>query len=587
MLKNLTFFKTLSEVTRLLPLKFRRQFKWLVVLIFFTGVIDLAGLASFIPIISVIADPDLVEGTGFMARLKQWSGITEYSTFVVTLFALVFLLLAFRMAFILYSHRVQAKFVFNLGNYVGTSTYQSYLHSSYEQFFRKEKAQIIRELTISPIHFARFLILPLLQVSSELIVLVMIIGGIAWYNIEVFLLLFMTIIPTALMFQRLVKQRLRRLGKLEHEKNLLLFSNSNRGIAGFIDVKLRNKEGRLLHDYKKVFDVLSRLNVSISTYGIIPAKLFELITIGGLLMIVIYGFYIRQDITVVLPLITLYAAAGYRIMPSLVRVMPSLMLLEQYGYLLNVYKDTLQPTSPDSDLSGESLPFDEKVELKNVDFLFGESHKHLFQKLNLSIRKGEFLGIIGQSGSGKTTLVNLITGFLLPSEGHLLVDGKTVTETNRRLWWNRISYVQQSSYLEKGTLASNIAFLDSEYDKERLAAAIQGACLTEFVGDRDPAQILIEEDGKNLSGGQKQRVIIARALYHNSELIVLDEATSALDNETEEAINETILNLRNSNLTVIIIAHRHSTLRHTDRIIRMRNGRIEEETSFAHLASSK
>jgi ABC-type bacteriocin/lantibiotic exporter with double-glycine peptidase domain len=583
--KKFTFLKTFSEVTHILPVKFKRRFWWLVGLIFVTGIIDLAGLASFIPIISLIANPEILEGDGILSQLKQLTGITTYSGFVITLFLAVFLLLAFRVGFIVFSYRVQAKFVYSLAKYVGFATYRSYLYSSYEQFTKKEKAQVIRELTISPMHFAKFLVLPLLQVSSEIIVLVMIVGGIAYYNIEVFLLLLVTIIPTALGFQAAVKKRLRRLGKLEYEQSPKLYANSVRGISGFIDVKLRQKESTLLHDYHSIFDLLSRINVSTSTYSIIPAKLFELVTIGGLLLIVIYGFYIKQDITLVLPLITLYAAAGYRIMPSLVRVVPSMMQLEQFQYLFGVYKDSLTPLKQQPIGKEPELSFNSTIELKNVGFAFHSHNRFLFQRLDFSIKKGEFLGIIGQSGSGKTTLVNLITGFLLPTEGSLLIDGVSVTGENRRAWWNKISYVQQSSYLEKGSLASNIAFLEQEFDLDQLHAAIQGASLTEFVNGQSPVDILIEEEGKNLSGGQKQRIIIARALYHNSELIVLDEATSALDNETEQAINETIFNLRNTNLTVIIIAHRYSTLKYTDRIIKMKNGKIDEETSFSALLS--
>lgn len=585
MLKKITFFKTFSEVIRILPATFKKRFWGLLLLILVTGIVDLAGLASFIPIISIIAQPELLNGHGFLARLKNFSGIESYSTFVVSLFLVVFFLLALRLIFIVFSYRIQARFVFSLARHVGTATYQSYLASRFEHFFKKEKAKVIRELTISPLHFAKFLVMPLLQVTSEFIVLILIIAGIAYYNAEVFFLLLITIIPSAYLFQAAVKNKLRKLGKEEFEISPVLYANSTRGISGFIDVKLRNKESSLLQDYRNAFNVLSSINVNSSTYSIIPAKLFEWITIGGLLLIVVYGFFIREDVSLVLPLITLYAAAGYRIMPSLVRIVPSLMQLEQFQYLFKVYEHTLTSDTESIREHTDSLPFLSSIQLKDIEFAFQDQAHPLFSNLNFVIKKGEFLGVIGQSGSGKTTLVNLITGFLVPTKGDLIVDHTVISNSNKSAWWKKISYVQQHSYLEKGSLASNIAFLDTEFDPVRLKAAIQGACLTEFVGNRNPTELLIEEEGKNLSGGQKQRIIIARALYHQSELIVLDEATSALDNETEQAINETILNLRNTNLTVIIIAHRYSTLRHTDRIIKMRNGSIEEETNYAALLS--
>ncbi|MBU7577265.1 MAG: ABC transporter ATP-binding protein, partial [Flavihumibacter sp.] len=356
---------------------------------------------------------------------------------------------------------------------------------------------------------------------------------------------------------------------------------------GFVDIKLRNKEKKLLNEYEKVFAALNRISINTATLNIVPAKLFELITVVGLLIIAVYGFLIANQPSMVLPLITVYAAAGYRIIPSLSRIVPSLMQLEQYQYLFEVYKPVFESGIRNPSWSNPlpELSFQHEITLENVWFGFGKQDSPILADLSLTIPKGKIIGFVGKSGSGKTTLVNLLAGFYSPTKGYLKVDGSLIDTDNLPAWWKKISYVQQSSYIEKGTLASNIAFLDDTVDQEKLMYAIRAACLTDLLEQADPAGFTISEGGKNLSGGQRQRIIIARALYHDSELIILDEATSALDTETEEAINETIKNLRNTGITIVIIAHRYSTLKYTDQIWKMEKGVALMPISYTQLIS--
>ena len=570
-----------------MPGSLKRKFGGLILLVFVTSIIDLAGLASFIPIISLISDPGLLSEHNWLSILQQKTGIQTFERFVIFLFSCAVVLMIFRLGFIVLSQRIQAKFVFDLVKFIGVKTYSHFLTSSFEEFSKRELAQVVRELSISTQHFARFLVIPLLLISSELMLLIMVVAGIAVYNIQVFLLLMLTVVPVALLFQYLVRGRLKKYGDLEHKYAPLLYANSVRGSHGFIDVKLRNKEKTLINDYEHVFSVLNKVSINTNTFNIIPAKLFELVTVIGLLVIAIYGFFIASESAVVLPLITVYAAAGYRIIPSLSRIIPSLMQLVQYQYLFKIYRPVFESAAKQSKEQEppQAVSFNREVRVENLSFRFANSAGFLFENISLTINKGEILGFIGKSGSGKTTLVNLVAGFYTPTEGTIRIDDQALTNATRNSWWGKISYVQQSSYLEKGTLASNIAFLEKEVDQEKLMNSIRAASLTELLGNKKPEEFEVAESGKNLSGGQKQRIIIARALYHNSELIILDEATSALDIETENEINETIKNLKNTGITILIIAHRYSTLKNTSRIIRMQGGRIVEELQYDNINS--
>ncbi len=585
MMRKFILLSSYNKILDSLPPAKKKKFWGLLALILLTSIIDIAGLAVFIPIISAVAEPELLN-KGFLLTLKTYLPGSDNRDFLLLLFLTGFFFMVFRTLFVLYSQRVQSKFCFEIAEYIGEKTFEHYLSSDFETVTKLDSAKVIRELTQSPQHFARFLVLPVLLITAEIVVIALITLGIACYNIEVLLLVCGTIFPVVFLFQLLVKRKLQAYGKQQHEYTPELYSNSNRGIYGLVDVRLRNKGERLIGDYKSVLKVLNAISINTNVLAMIPAKLFELVTVLGLLIIFIYGAYISGNPSQILPLITVYAAAGYRLIPSLTKIMPSLMQLEQYGYLFKVYQPVLEKKIQTVSLSGSqpvSVSFDKEIQFQNISFAFKKNEQPILKDISLQISKGEILGLIGKSGSGKSTLVNLLIGFYKPVSGEIRIDGKPLESNQALSWMNEISYVQQSPYLERGSLAANIAFLEQEIDTDRLKKAITAASLDGFVNGRDPYQIQIDEMGKNLSGGQKQRVIIARALYHNSSLIILDEATSALDNETEEAINQTIEQLRGSGITILIIAHRFSTLKHTDRIIRLEAGRIKEILQYNSL----
>ncbi|MBL7884125.1 MAG: ABC transporter ATP-binding protein [Bacteroidia bacterium] len=545
------------------------------VLILLTGIIDLFGLAVFVPILSAIANPEIINSTPLFHSIKNFFAIDSTNNFLLLLFIIAFCFFLFRSAFVLFSQWVQSKFVFQLSEYIGQKTYQYYMNVDYQLFQKKNAAEIIRELTISPQFFSRFIVMPLFLLVSEFFITALVVGGIALYDIKVFLLLIVTVFPVAFVFNKLVKKRLKFYGEEQNRLTPKLYSNSNRGIYGFIDVKLRNKEHVLTDDYSSVFQKLNKINVVTTVLNVFPSKLFELVTVAGLLVIFIYGAFWAANPAIVIPLIAIYAAAGYRIIPSLSKIIPGLMQLNQYSYLFKVFEQPLkyQASSVVNEL--EKIELLQEIRMNELSFAFSESTKNIIENFNITIKKGEIIGLIGKSGSGKSTLVKIIAGFLKPSKGVLMVDGRVIDDNTIRSWMNQISFVQQSPYLEKGSLVTNIAFLEQNPDISRVNKVIEMASLSTLLDGKSPAEIMIDEDGKNLSGGQKQRIVIARALYNNSKLIIFDEATSALDNETEEEVNETIKKLKGTGVTIIIIAHRYSTLVHTDRIIE-----LSEKASF-------
>ncbi len=576
-----SLIETYSKIFNLLTTRFKKRFWVLQVVILITSIVDLAGLAAFIPVLSAVAKPELMMGEGLFAKIKLASGIVDNNNFLLLLFTSALAFFFLRAFFIFYSSWVQNKFVFDLNEFIGVSTYKYYLDSPYEEFQKRDSAEVVRELTINPQHFSRFLVMPLLMITTESLVIIMIIGGIALYNFEVFVLLISTIFPVAYFFNKIVKKRMNRYGVQQNILTPKLYANSNRGMFGYVDVKLRNKEQVLLNDYKEVIIKLNRIGLVTSVLNIMPAKLFELVTVAGLMLLFVYSAYIVQDPAIILPLIALYAAAVYRVIPSLSKIVPAFMQLEQYNYLFDIFSNPMTAKKVRSEYANsDQMSFNHKIEIRDLTFQFIGENKPLFEKVNLTILKGEIIGLVGKSGTGKTTLIKVLAGFLKPQTGEILIDGVPMLFDENKAWMQNISYVQQNPYLEAGSLAANIAFLEQTVDEKRLQLAIDKASLKEFVGQRNPNKIFIEENGKNLSGGQKQRVVIARALYHQASLIILDEATSALDHETEAVIIETVQKLKGTGVTIIIIAHRISTLKGTDRIIKINQNKPWEEYMY-------
>lgn len=560
----------------MLSSKFKKRFWCVQLTIGISSIADLLGLAAFIPVLGTLTDPTMLERGNLLGNLKVYTGIADNQKFILLLFVLAVLFFVLRMGVILLANYIQNKFIFDLNKWLGESMYNYFLNTTFEEFKRKSTSEVVRELTTNTQHFSKFLVMPLLLLTTEILVLLMVVVGILIYNAEVFLLLVFTLFPVAYLFNRSIKSKVRKYGEEQNRLTPILYDQAVRGVAGYVDVKLRGKEKSLVSDYRGTLTSLNRISVITALLNLVPSKLFELVTVSGLLVLYTYCVYWAKDSSQVLPLILLYAAAGYRLIPSLSRVVPSIMQLEQFQYLFTIFtKSKLTEPSINVVKSDRELTFSEAIRVEKLSFKY-ENGREVFKNLNLKINKGEIVGLIGKSGSGKTTLVKLLLGFLTANSGRIFIDEEYLTEENKVAWRKKISYVEQSPYLEKGSLAKNIAFLDNKVDEGRLLQAIEAASLSEVIANSDPYEFLISENGANLSGGQKQRVAIARALYHDADLIVLDEATSALDNYTENEIVETVNKLSNTGVTILIIAHRKTSLRPVDYVLELKDKSVKK-----------
>jgi ABC-type multidrug transport system fused ATPase/permease subunit len=385
-------------------------------------------------------------------------------------------------------------------------------------------------------------------------------------------------------FHYATRDRIVRWGKSRQLHDGLRLQHLQQGLGGAKDAKLLGRESNFLDQYRVHNTQSARVGQFQATLQMLPRLWLELLAVVGLATLVITMLAQGRGPTTIVPTLGLFAAAAFRLMPSVNRTLGALQGLRYSLPAVNTLHDELRLAMAEpaggEQRQGTAIPvFQTDICLANVSYTYPSAAVPAVDDLNLRIRKGESVGFVGPSGSGKSTLVDVILGLLTPSAGRVLVDGENI-QTNLRAWQDQIGYVPQSIYLTDDTLRRNVAFgLPNEaIDNDAVGRAIRAAQLHEFAaGLPQGLETLVGERGIRLSGGQRQRIGIARALYHDPAVLVLDEATSALDTATERGVMEAVTALR-GNKTILIVAHRLSTVANCDRLYRLEQGRIVAET---------
>ena len=343
----------------------------------------------------------------------------------------------------------------------------------------------------------------------------------------------------------------------------------NETFGNFKIIKLIQNEQKLYSEFSSISYGYAKANIVSNTLSQLPRLSLETIGFGVLIGIVVYVLFKYNDANFVLPIISMYALALYRILPALNRILSNYNTLLFLSSSLDIVYSDLSYT-PQTE-GKDFIDFKNKIELINVSFEYNKNKKVL-KNINTTINKSDKIAFVGESGSGKSTLVDLIIGLYKPLSGEIIIDGKKLTSDNIKSYRSKVGYIPQSIYLFDGTVGENVAF-GYEYDKERIIEVLKKANIYDFLSSKEGIDTLVGDGGIQLSGGQKQRIGIARALYSDPEILVLDEATSALDNETEAKIMDEIYEI-SQDKTLLIIAHRLSTIERCDRKIMLSNGKI-------------
>ncbi len=561
----------------------KKQMAGLSLLIFISALFDVFGLASILPLVKLATEPNLIFKSDVLNYLYHIGNFSTEKNFLLFIICFVFVFFLFKTVFGLFVNYLQTKFSTAVAYNITKKQFEKYFNLNYYQFSSLKSSSIIHHVINNPISYITWVVLPLIMLLSETIIVILIVGGIAIYDYKLFVFISIIIGPATWIIYKLLKNKSTHIG-LEMNK---IFPQSmgtlNQTIQGYIDIKLADKEDFYESKFLRLQKSYHSLNMKSYLHNLIPMRANEMVALSGVILIFIYAIFLTDNTASTIVMVSLFAAAAYRLMPSLNRIISSLVYIQKnLGALenLNLFEGEIKI----SEESQETIKFNDSIHLENISFKFPNTTKNIIDDISFSIKKGEKIGIIGSSGSGKTTLINILLKFHNEYEGVIKIDDTVLKNQHLKSWRKLIGYVKQDIFLMDASIIDNITFNESQPDEQRLKLAIEQSSLKSFITNLpEGLNTRIGERGSSLSGGQKQRLSIARSLYRNAEILIFDEATSALDNQTEQEVSDSIDALSKTQKTIIIIAHRLTTLKNCDRIYELKDGKIAAIHQYADL----
>ncbi len=555
------------------------------------ALLDMLGVASILPFIAVLANPALVETNPILSWSYQASakvGVASVEQFLFLLGFLVFVLLVFSLTFKALTTYAQTRFALMREYSIGKRLVEGYLHQPYSWFLNRHSADLGKTI-LSEVQTVMYNgILPLMALLAQSAVAIALLGLLLLVDplLAVSVGLVLGIAYGGILV--LMSGWLNTLGQARIQANQERYTVVSEAFGAAKEVKAGGLESVFIDRFAKPAETYAKGQATAQVIAQVPRFALEAIAFGGMLMVILYLMAQSGSFAAALPIIALYAFAGYRLMPALQQIYGAVTQLKFAGPALNALHTDLMglnPVEPYANVS-ESLPLNNCIELINIVYQYPNANAPALNGIIVSIPARSTVGLVGSTGSGKTTTVDLILGLLEPQEGTLCIDGQVINARNRRQWQKSIGYVPQHIYLADDTVKANIAFglAQEMVSQEAVERAAKIANLHDFVIQNMPQGYgtMVGERGVRLSGGQRQRIGIARALYHNPRVLVLDEATSALDNLTEQAVMEAVHNLSHS-ITIILIAHRLTTVRECDQIFLLEKGKVKAKGTFKEL----
>ncbi len=575
---------SLKKIYYILNKKQRNQAIILLNLLIIGMFFEMLGVSLVIPLINIITQEEYFEKYPFIVNLVEILGnpsrttlITISLTFVICVFFLKTLFLTFLSWF-------KAKFIYSSIANISQSLFKIYLDQPYVFHLQRNSSELIRN-SWGEIHS---LVNGHINTGINLLKEILVVFG-----ISIILLLFEPVgfLSTvavfgflSFIFLKFTRTRITNWGLIRQKHDQLLIQRLQQGLGGAKDILLLGRSNEFLKEYNYHVKKLTNTSILVRTFQELPKNWLELIMVIGLSILMITLLIQNYKIDVMISTIALFVAAAFKLLPSINQLITSIQSVRFYKPALDLMYDEL--SLKDNNKIKYNLDQDhinwKNFEIEKLYFKYPKTNESTLKNINIKLKRNETIGFIGKTGSGKSTLIDIILGLLKPSNGKIIIDNKDMND-NPRSWQNQIGYVPQNIFLTDDTIRRNIAFglSDDEIDDNKINNAINNSQLDQFINELpDGFHTIVGERGIRLSGGQCQRIGIARALYHEPEVIVLDEATSSLDVNTEKSFMETIKNLKGSK-TILIVSHRLSTVTYCDKVYQIIKGEISIDESFS------
>lgn len=562
------------------------------------ALVETAGVASIMPFMAVLANPEVVETNRYFAEIYQRLGFESTEAFLFFLGIGFLVLTVGSLALRAFAFWAQFRFSQFRNHAWACRLVKEYLHKPYEWFLNQHSSTLGASVLNEVSSVVNGILFPALQLVSHGLVATCLLGLMIAVDPLLALLIALVLGIAYVGLFAAIRLYLRRIGQNRHRANEQRFKVTQEAFGGIKDVKVAGLEEVFAERFREPSQQMAHQLVAIKLVSELPSFAMQAVVFGGIMIVLLYLLATRGGLQGILAIFSLYVFAGYRLMPTLQAIYRGLAEVRYNSTVLDaLYRDLcLTPLDINTTVMGESNPgkleplgLSNTLSLVNVFYRYPAAEQSALTGVNLEIPAYSMVGLVGPTGSGKTTLVDLILGLLQPETGELVVDGRPITPALRRAWQLSIGYVPQQIYLSDDTVSGNIAFgvPPARIDQGAVERAAKIANLHNFVvGELSNGyKTLVGERGVRLSGGQRQRIGIARALYRDPSLLIFDEATSALDNLTEQEVMEAVHNLGNQK-TIILIAHRLSTVRKCDRIFYLEQGGIIAAGTYDELLAN-
>ena len=585
-------YHSAQQLLSLLTPEERRHGYLLLGMVVVMALLDMIGIASILPFMKVLADPDMVTDNQYLARVYQYLNFSSPESFLSLLALFVFILLFISTVFKAFTTYRLLRFSQMQEYSIGRRLVTNYLRQPYDWFLGQHSADLGKTVLSEVAQVINGSVVPAMQLIAQGAVAFAIICLLITVNPQIASVMILGLGTVYAVIYLLLRRYLARIGAERITSNRLRYQIISETFGGIKDVKVAGIEPIALERFDGPARRYASYQTSSQLVGQLPRYALEVIALAGMLVLAVYAMRIFGDMTAAMPLMALYGLAGFRLLPALQQIYVQLTRIRFSGPALEkLHTDIAALNAIDtqicaSDKTEKPLSLNTFFALDQISYRYPNAQNTTLNELGLMIPANSIVGLVGTTGSGKTTTVDIMLGLLTPQSGQIIVDGIPIQPINLRAWQRAVGYVPQQVFLSDDTVAANIAFgipnNKIDYDAVKRAASV--ANLHEYVMTQLPHgyDTPIGERGVRLSGGQRQRVGIARALYHDPEILFLDEATSALDNLTEQAVMDAVHNLGHKK-TIVLIAHRLSTVRDCDIIFVLERGRLVEQGTYQEL----
>jgi ATP-binding cassette, subfamily B, bacterial PglK len=568
----------LHNALSLIPADRRKSGVLLILLLTLSALLDLFSLASFLPLIMIVIQPQRFSNDSLVHTIYQSSPFNDPLPFAIALTVIAIVFIVVKSLVNNWVTRRKAAYAYGTATRIGSEVLTQYLNMPYDAFPQTDHTREMNRIATLPLTFANNFIIPAGTIISELLIVLFLFAALVFYEMRLVLFLMLILVPFFFLY-RSRRKKIKRSSEQAKTAYPLLLKHTLQAVEGLPEIRAFGKENffkkRFTDAFEKVGNIFSRDH----TLQAGTSRITETVAALCIGVLIIYVLAARKTTDEAVLLLSVYAGVSFRVIPSVNRIFSAALQIKTHEY---VAEDLAQMTglkdTPLVQKHSPQLVFNEKIELQNISFAH-EGHPLLFSNASLTIGKGEKIILSGRSGSGKTTLFLLLMRFLKEHSGQLLLDGKVITDAHTASLRRFIGYVSQNPYVLDASVMENVAFgvRRENIDERKVEQLVRDLDLQQWIQSLpEGINTSIGEKGVRISGGQRQRLAIARALYHDAEILLLDEVTSQLDSRTETEVMQMLNSAASKHKTIVLITHRPELWTSFDYMYELSDGQFKK-----------